>query len=392
MLLALVLSAGPPAWPGFGGPAADFAAPALPPGPPAVRWRRPLGPGESGVVTDGTAVFTLYSVATDKKTGEEVVLAADAATGDTRWEHRYPLAMRPNQQTFRGDPIGPQATPLVHAGRLVTVGFAGALHALDPATGAVAWRHDLVADFGATPVQFGFSGSPVGLGDRILVPVGGNRAAVVALSAADGAVRWASEPAEPSYATPVVMSVAGEQQVVQVTRDHVLGLSAADGTTRWKYPFKDKGLTNVPTPLPLPGDRLLISGQGADGTRLLQLTRTSAAEVWARKQPRFFHFNWLTADRLVFGYADKSLVAVRLADGETAWTKGGLAGGNLARVGDAFLRLRETGDLARLRLTADGAGEPEPLATAAGRCWTPPAVSGTTVFVRSNRELLAVGW
>jgi outer membrane protein assembly factor BamB len=326
----------------------------------------------------------------DKKRGQEVVVAVDAATGKTRWEHRYPVAMLPKQETFRGDPIGPQATPLLHAGRLVALGYAGLLHALDPATGKVLWRHDVVADYGATPVQFGFSGSPVAHNDTVLVHVGGKQAAVIAFAASDGAVRWKSEPAEPSYATPVLTAVAGEEQVVQVTRDHILGLAATDGATRWKYDLKVKGYTNVPTPLPLPGDRLLVSGQGIVGTRLLKLTRDAAAEVWAVKQPQWFYFNWLPLGDVAVGYPDKTLTALRLGDGEVAWKAGGLLGGTLVAAGGECVRLREDGQLARLTLTAEAAGEAKPLAKVEGRCWTPPAVAGGVVYARSNKELVAV--
>ena len=391
-LFALLLAAPPAAWPGFDGPTRDFTAGPLPAELP-VKWRRPLGPSDSGIVADGSTVFTLYSVPdpADKTRGTEVVVAVDAATGVTRWEHKYPVAMLPKQQTFRGDPIGPQATPLLHAGRLVTLGFAGVLHALDPATGKVLWKHDLPADFGATPVQFGFSGSPVGYKDTVLVHAGGSQAAVIAFAAGDGAVRWKSAPAEPSYATPVLMTVAGEEQVIQLTRDHVCGFAAADGAARWKFVLKVPGLTNVPTPLPLPGDRLLISGQGADGNRLLQLTRDSATEVWAVKSPRFFYFNWLAVGDTLYGCPDKAFVAFNMADGEPRWSAGGIAGGTLVKVGDEFLRLRESGNLDRLPLTPDAASTPKPIGLVAGRCWTPPAVANGVVYVRSTKELVAFG-
>lgn len=402
-LLALLFLASadpaPAGWPGYGGPTRDFRV-ALPPAGPwdekAVLWRRPLGPGESGIVSDGATLFTQYSTPDpkDNKTGTEVVVALDPATGKTRWEHTYPVAMLPKQQTFRGAPVGPLATPLVAGGRVFAVGFAGLFHCLDAATGKVLWKHDLVADFGATPVQFGFAASPVAYKDVVLLHVGGKQAAVVAFHPKDGAVRWKSEPAEPSYATPVVAAFGGENQVVQVTRDAVYGFAAADGSTRWKYPLPLQGLTNVPTPLVLPGGQLLISGQGCKGTRLLAVTRDggkfNVASKWHNAEVTFFYCNWIADGPLVYGCVGKEFGAMRWADGEVLWDRRDLADANCVAVGGAAHVLTGDGRLGRFRVAADGAeetGKPFPLLK--GRSWTPPTVVGNRLYARNAAEAVA---
>ena len=402
-LVLLIVAAADPApagWPGYGGPTHDFRV-TLPPaaawGEKAVLWRRPLGPGESGIVSDGTTLFTQYSVpdAADKAKGEEVVVALDPATGRTRWEHKYPVALLPKQQTFRGAPVGPQATPLVHGGRVFAGGFAGLFHCLDAATGKVLWKHDLAADFGATPVQFGFSASPVAYKDVVLLHVGGKQAAVMAFDPKDGSVRWKSEPAEPSYATPVVAAFGGEDHVVQVTRDAVYGFAAADGATRWTYPLPLQNLTNVPTPLPLPGGRLLISGQGAKGTRLLAVAKAGdrfrAELVWYKQEFQFFYCNWVADGPLVYGCVGKEFGAMRWAEGEVLWDRRDLADANCVAAGDAALVLTGDGRLGRFRITADGAEETgKPFQLLKDRCWTPPTVIGGRLYARNAAEVVAL--
>lgn len=402
LLLASLLTptADPPptGWPGYGGPTRDFRITLPPAGrwdEKAVLWRRPLGPGESGIVSDGATLYTAYSVPdpADKAKGEEVVVALDPATGKTKWEHKYPVAMLPKQETFRGAPVGPQATPLVADGRVFTVGFAGQFHCLDAASGQVLWKHDLVAEYEATPVQFGFAASPVAYKGLVLLHVGGKRAAVVAFDPNDGSVRWQSAPAEPSYATPVVATFAGEQQVVQVTRDAVYGFAAADGSTRWTYPLPLKGLTNVPTPLLLPGGRVLLSGQGAKGTRLLAVTRDGdrfkAEQVWHNPEFQLFYCNWVADGPLMYGCVGKEFGAARWADGEVLWDRRDLADANCVAVGDATYVLRGDGRLGRYRVTAEGleeAGKPVQLLT--GRCWTPPTVVGGRLYARNAAEVV----
>lgn len=403
-LVLLIVAAADPApagWPGYGGPSRDFRV-ALPPPAPwdemAVLWRRPLGPGESGIVSDGTTLFTQHSIPdpADQAKGEEAVVALDPATGKTRWEHKYPVALLPKQQTFRGAPVGPQATPLVHGGRVFAVGFAGLFHCLDVATGKVLWKHDLVADFGATPVQFGFSASPVAYKDVVLLHVGGKQAAVMAFDPKDGSVRWKSAPAEPSYATPVVATFGGEDHVVQVTRDAVYGFAAADGATRWTYPLPKPGLTNVPTPIPLPGGRLFASGQGFQGTRLLEVTkagdRFGVKPVWHRREVEFFYCNWAVLGDTAYGYsanAGSKFVAVRWRDGEVVWDDGRQKDANLLAGAGELLVLRGDGKLSRAKPTADGLEQAAEVQLLKGRSWTPPSVVGGRLYARNAAEVVA---
>jgi outer membrane protein assembly factor BamB len=377
-------------WPRYGGPGGDFTVPGrpAPAGLGEQLWKRDLGPGTAGIVSDGARLFTLYSVPDAKApaTGTEVVACLDPKTGQPVWEHKYPVARLKGQESFSGEPVRPQATPAVLGTRVLTLGHAGKLKCFDAATGRVAWERDLVADFDATPVQFGFSASPLPLGDRFVVHVGGAKAGVVAFAAADGTVAWQSKPAAPAYASPVL---AGDT-LVQVTRDAVLGLSPADGTDRWTYPLPKPGLTNVPTPLPLPGGRLLVSGQGFLGTRLLEVTGGAVKEVWANEKVRFFYSNWVTDGTAVYGAVGDPFAAVALADGKELWKERGLAEANVVRVGPAALVLRGDGRLVRARLAPGGLDElgGDPLLT--GRTWAAPTVIGDVLYARSEKEIVAV--
>lgn len=388
----------PPTWPQYGGAGRDFVTPnALPVGPVKARlWRRDLGPGTSGVVSDGAALFTLYSAPDPKKNsqGDEVVVCLDPKTGETKWEHRYPVARLKGQQSFTGEAIRPQATPAVSGGRVCALGYTGLLKCLDATSGKVAWEYDLVKEFGAAPVQFGFSASPLVAGGRFIVHVGGTGAAVVALDPADGKVVWKSKPAEPAYASPVVMPGAGADVVVQVTRDKLLGLSAKDGTERWEYPLPKPGLTNVPTPLVLDKQRLLLSGQGALGTRLLEVTAgdsgATVKEVWKNEKVSFFYANWVADGDAVYGAVGPLFGGLSLKDGQELWRERGQQDANVVRVGRDALLLRGDGRLARCRLSRTGLEELDTYDLLKGRCWTAPTILGRVLYARSEKEITAV--
>ena len=117
-------------WPQFGGPNRDFTSPSTglaiqwPEGGPKKLWSRKLGNGYSGIAVDGGTLYTMYRAVTD-----EVVIALDAETGNTKWEHRYAV---PGVKRFdKSYGVAPRSTPLVLSDRIVTLGITAQMRCLD---------------------------------------------------------------------------------------------------------------------------------------------------------------------------------------------------------------------------------------------------------------------
>jgi hypothetical protein len=79
---------------------------------PRVMWKRPIGEGYSSPVVEGNSLFTMYG-----KSGQEIVLAANAETGATLWEQSAPMTFESDAGQEMGN--GPYATPLIVGNRLV---------------------------------------------------------------------------------------------------------------------------------------------------------------------------------------------------------------------------------------------------------------------------------
>ena len=86
---------------------------------PRVVWKRALGEGYSAPVVENGVLYTMYG-----KPGQEVVLAANAETGQTLWEHVTPMTFQSDAPEMGN---GPYSSPLIAGDRLFTTGVAGRL-------------------------------------------------------------------------------------------------------------------------------------------------------------------------------------------------------------------------------------------------------------------------
>src|SRR5262249_59917440 len=124
-------------WTQWGGPNRNFQTEATglkdqwPATGPRVIWKRELGEGYSSPVVEGGALYTMYG-----KPRREIALGADAATGNTLWEHATSMSFN-SDAPEQGN--GPYATPLVVGDRLFTAGVAGRLQCLEKKTGKLLW-------------------------------------------------------------------------------------------------------------------------------------------------------------------------------------------------------------------------------------------------------------
>jgi outer membrane protein assembly factor BamB len=274
-VLMVFLLAGPTSaqWPQWGGKDRNFHSSATglaeewPEAGPRTLWERALGAGYSSIVADGGLLFTMYRSGDD-----EVVVALDAKTGATEWEHRV--------RTTRGSEA-PNSTPTVEGDRLYTLGVSGMLCALDKSSGKLVWSHDLVEEYKAKPPQYGFSASPLAYGGSLILPVGGAGYGVAAFALADGKLLWHKHDLEEVYASPILIEVEGEAQVVVLATGQVVGLSPETGELLWSEPLE--GEQNIATPVWC-SDKLLCVTAGTAGSVALRFSKvdgkTRVEKAW----------------------------------------------------------------------------------------------------------------
>ena len=391
---ALAVHAG--AWDQFGGPGRDFAVTEAPriavwgdTGPDAV-WRQDLGPGYAGVVADPTA-RTLFTLTRDGE--EEIVVALDAATGSRRWQHRYSAPVSGISGVDMSYGNAPQATPLWHAGRLVTFGFTGRVNAYDAAKGTLLWSHHALKDHGAGMPYFGHAASPLAVTDfdgdgrdAVIVLAGG----AVAYDPATGAVIWQNNSFGASYASPILADTAFGRQLVVAGAGEIVGLDPADGSLLWRHAFTNPQRTTLGTPVLIADDLLFVSVYfvGSRGLRLLARDRVEVA--WEQPDFQVSHFNVVRRGTTLYSTYRKTLMALDAERGEILWRARRFGAANLLRAGSTTLVLDELGGLTSVRLGREGVEREQTARILETRSWTAPTLIGDRLYARDQQVVVAL--
>jgi outer membrane protein assembly factor BamB len=385
-----------PGWPQWGGPNRNFQveveglAESWPVDGPPLIWSRELGEGYSAIVAAGGALFTMF-----RDGDADVVVALRTDDGSVIWEHSYDAPTSEESQTQFGE--GPNATPLVVGDRLITLGYTGVLNALDLTTGEVLWSRHLIDDLDGQVLDFGYSASPVLHEGKVLVLVGGETQAVVALDPEDGSVVWASGPGSVSYATPLVIDVDGQQQLVYHSADEVIGLDVANGERLWDRPCVNQYRNNATGVLWGKDNVLLVATQLDGGTRAYRLKQsdgvTEVEELWSSNQISIHFWNTLRLGDVVYasvGGQASTFAAVDVASGDILWRQRGFTQANLVHAGERTILLDADGELALLELTPEAGTVISQAKIANDTTWTAPTLIGTRLYVRDKKSIRAL--
>jgi outer membrane protein assembly factor BamB len=372
-------------WPGFRGPgrdgvvhgvriATDWSA-----SPPVELWRRPIGPGWSSFAVRGGRVYTQ-----EQRGEDEVVACYDAATGEPVWIHRDAARF---WESNGG--AGPRATPTLSDGHVYTLGGTGIVNALDAGNGAVVWSRDGAADTGAKLPVWGFSGSPLVIGDVVVVAASG---ALAAYEAATGELRWSAPPRGEGYSSPHLATIGGLEQVVLIHGEGVTGVAPADGEVLWEHAWK--GYPIVQPALTADGD-LLISVTAQSGLRRLDVANGSggwtAEERWTSIGLKPYFNDFVVHEGHAYGFDGGILAAIGLEGGERKWKGGRYGHGQLVLLPeqDLLLVLSEEGELALVGATPEGFTEIARHPAIEGKTWNHPVLAGDLLVVRNGEEMVA---
>jgi len=375
-------------WPGFRGPHRDAAVTGVriktdwTANPPKELWRRAVGPGWSSMAVHGGLLYT------QEQRGEfEVVACYDLASGKPVWTHRDATRF---WESNGG--AGPRGTPAIHDGRVYALGATGIVNALDAPSGALLWTRNVASDAGVKVPGWGFSGSPLVVGDLVIVAASGR---LVAYSLVNGDPRWLGPKGEEGYGSPHLATIGGVTQVLLLSGSGLVSVAPADGRVLWNHPWK--GFASLQPTLTADGGVLIATSSpgGGIGTRRLAVTQGpggwTAKELWTSTGLKPYFNDSVVHDGYAYGFDGAVLSCIDLRDGKRMWKGGRYGSGQMLLLADQGLLLvvSEEGELA---LVAAAPGQFTELARFPAmndKTWNHPVVAGDILVVRNGREMVA---
>ena len=237
-------------------------------------------------------------------------------------------------------------------------------------------------------------------GAHVIAFLGGqNAGALTAMDAATGAVRWEWKGDGPGYSSPIVATFGGAKQIIAQSQRKLVGIAAADGQLLWELPLKTPYEQNSVTPLVI-GD-LVISAGLENPTIAYRIIRTGGkwvpTTVWRNDDVSMYMSSPAVNGTTLFGLSNKNrgqFFAVDTATGTTLWTTKGREAENasIVRAGDYLLLATTNSELIVARANAARYEEVRRYVVADSAMWAHPAFAGRTIIIKDVNTLIAWGW
>jgi outer membrane protein assembly factor BamB len=388
-------------WPHLRGPRYDGVSRetglvnAWPEGGPPVLWQRELGQGFSGFVVAAGRVYTQYQSSVG-----QYVLCLDAVSGDEAWRTRVGWPWQP-----AGAYPGPYATPTYHDGHVYYATPAGVVGCLDAVTGRTRWDVDLRKKFKGEGTGFGYAATPLVEDGKVILPVGGKGASVVALGAGDGSVTWAAGDDPASYCPAYPITLGGRRVVVALMQNSLAGHDVTTGKLLFREGLS-KGYDEH-SAWPLYSEPHLLTAspffKGARLYRLDQAKETAIPTVWSNQNLSNDVSSSVLFDGHVYGFdlrqlqtsphrtSRGSFKCLDFATGDVRWETKQVGQAGVV-VADGKLILHDDGGwLILARATPDAYQELARTRVFDGkRCWTPPTLCDRRLYVRDPSRMVCL--
>jgi PQQ-like domain len=184
----------------------------------------------------------------------------------------------------------------------------------------------------------------------------------------------------------------------------VSGLDPKTGSLEWSVAHASDQGVNVATPVWGGGNLLFVSSAYNGGSRVLRLSRPDGGptergkvkveEIWANRRVRVHFGNAVRIGTRVFAsngdFGAAPFTAIDITTGDIVWRDRSVPRSTLIAIGRSLLILDEDGTLALATPNDTGLMIQAKAAVLSGRAWTAPTLSGTTVYLRDLKQIVAL--
>ncbi len=379
-------------WPNWRGPRLDGSADASAQAPTAwsetenIQWRTPVpGRGHGSPTVSGSDVLLATA---DKDRKLQTVLCFDRATGKQRWEA---IVHEGGFETEKSKKANAKAsfassTIAIDADRLYVNFFnndAVYTTALDRA-GNIVWQQK-ITDY---VIHQGYGSSPLLHGPLVIVSAdnkGDSGGAIAGLDRATGEIVWKHQrPAKPNYASPIVFSLDGRDQLIMTGCDLVTSLDPMTGKLLWEI----EGATTECVSTTVTDGKHVYSTGGYPKNHIAAIVADGSGTIAWEKTIRQYVPSMLIRDGYLYASLDDGVATcIDAATGEEMWKSrlGGTFSSSPVLVGDLIYATNEDGETYIFRASPE---KFEKIATnkLGESVFATPAICGGKIYARVSRS------
>ena len=332
----------------------------------------------------------------DPQSGEQIVLAFDAKSGEQLWGKRFAS----HTYSMHSDNSYATSTPAADADHLYVLWLDGERVTLAALAhdGIEVWRRQV----GSLVEQHGFGTSPIVVGDTVCVANetdSAERSIVTGIDRASGDVRWTVPrgAAKTAFATPCVLESGGRKLVVTSSMGSgVTAYDPATGEIVWQVLEQDLPDRCVSSPIVAAGLVIVSCGSGNNGLQLIALrpgeNGEPPTEAYRLRQGVPNIPTPVVAGDLLFLWHDRGTVScLDAATGAPHWRKrvSGMFHSSPVRIGNRIFGLSKEGEV--IVLAADKEYQLLARNSLGERCQATPAVADGRLYYRTESSLVCLG-
>lgn len=359
-------------------------------------WSIDVGEGYAGAAVRNGMVYLLDY---DQKDRRDAIRCLSLADGQEIWRYSYPVKISRNHGMSR-------TVPAVTDDYVVTIGPKCHVTCLDAKTGEFKWMLNLVREYG-TKVPLWYAGQCPFIEDGKVILAPGGDVMMMAVDCATGEIVWKTPNPDKwvmTHTSIIPMEFASKKMYVWVGGGKydggVAGIDSADGKVLWTN-TEWKMRTNVPSPVVIAPDRILLTAGYDEGSMMLQLSETGGkieAQTLYRLGPEIFGSEQHTPIYYK-GYIydvrpDWQLVCMDI-DGKIVWTSTSAKEfyrlGPWAIINGIIYVLDGEGNLTLVKATHTGYEQIAETNVLQGHeSWGPVAVAGDKLIIRNLKKMACI--
>jgi outer membrane protein assembly factor BamB len=318
---------------------------------------------------------------------DDLVFCLNAQTGDLFWKGLYKAKTNDNHGP------GSRATPVIDENRVYTYGRGGDLVCWNLKDGKILW-HKRSEDIGGIEPDWGYSSSPLVIGNKVIIQSGG-KVLAAAYNKITGEVLWTTGNGPGGY-SPLNVFIA-DSSLLLFSGEALSGLNRETGAMNWTLPWVVEYKINAATPLS-EGNIVFITSGYKKGSMAVKIDKNKPTILWQSKAIEGQQTDPVILDGYVYGYSGNStsikgeLVCLCLSDGKVMWKTREAGMGTLAYADGYIVCLDIKGNLYLVEARPDKfvkAGElKKAIPDVKHPAWTAPVIANGKLYLRYLQSIV----